>query len=264
MRGCDKEWHQAMQRLEYIFRVDTALLALSDVMNEEEGKRHYKMVLQLAHHFGNADTPNKQSKTTVLPPSVVARFYHLLGIAELGLEHPNKAGKAFATAYKTLTHEHYKQGWETAKSWPTLSKTDRLLRFDAVLANMPSAPLHVPYMKEYKSVEAAPEHWVMRELGLEGPIPYADKIKSSLAISLTMKPHPNHHGPGPRTAQLGRVYPKVLRKHVERYRAQMESEVAQGKLIGWVHLNADQIGEESIWDDPGASSSGGYGGCVPQ
>jgi hypothetical protein len=257
MHGCDTEWLQAICRLETIVDVDVALLALSDITYEEEGKRHYNLVPTLTRRIEEAEALNEREKTSIVPNSVIAQFYHLLGVAELGLEHPNKAGKSFAKGYKIIAHKQYKQGWEAAKSWPNLSKTDRQLRFDAVLATLPAKPLAVPAMKSYSTIEVESEHWVMRQLGFEGPVPYADKIKPAWGIGLTMKPHPNHHGPGPRTAQLGRVYPKVLRKHVERYRAQMNSAIAQGKLIGWVHLNADQIGEESIIDDPGTSESGG-------
>ena len=257
MNGCDQEWLEAMFRLEAMTWTDTALLMLSDTTKQEEGERLYKCVPGLVSHIEDAEIMNQKKKKDMVPTPVIARFYYLVGIAEFGLEHPNKAGKAFAKAYKILSHKHHRQGWELAKAWPTLSKNDRRNRFDTALANMPSIPLHVPGMKEYMTPEVASEHWVMRKLGHQGPIPYADKIKPSICIALTTAPHPNHHGPGPRTTQLGHVKPEVLKKHVTRFKAQMNSPQAQGKFICWVHLGMSQIGEESVLDDPGTSSSGG-------
>jgi hypothetical protein len=262
MKGCDQEWMYAMCRLDATTWTDAALLMLSDVTKQEEGERAYKCVLDLVRHIEDAEALNERGKKDIVPTPVIARFYHLLGIAELGLGHPNKAGKAFAKAYKILSHEHYKQGWELAKAWPNLSANDRTNQFDSVLTNLPPVPLAVPDTKEYSTPEVGSEHWVMRKLGYEGSIPYADKIKPAIGVALANNPHSKHQGPGPRTTQLGHVKPEVLKKHVARFKAQMNLPQAQGKLICWVHLGLGQIGEESILNDFGTSSSGRRC-CVP-
>ena len=109
----------------------------------------------------------------------------------------------------------------------------------------------MPGLTEYMTPEVASEHWVMRELGYEGPFKYEDKIKGAYLIVLTTKPHPNHHNLGPRTAQIGRVKPEVLRKHVQKYRKIKDQPPANGRLICWVGLHTDEIGEETILDQPG-------------
>ena len=257
MGGCDQEWLHALFRLDAITWTDLALLMISDVTKQEEGERHYKQVLDLVTRMEDCENANTEAKNEIVPTSVIARFYCLLGVAELGLLHPNKAGKAFAKAYKILSHKHYKQGWELAKAWPTLSKKGRQDRFDDVLANLPSAPLASPDTKEYSTVEVASEHWVMRKLGHEGFIPYANKIKPATSIALATMAHPNHSAPVPRTVQVGKVKPEVLQKHVARYMLQMNSPQAQGKLICWVHLDRRQIIGESGTGGIGVHIGGG-------
>jgi hypothetical protein len=122
-------------------------------------------------------------------------------------------------------------------------------------------------MKSYTTPEVASEHWVMRELGLEGPIPYADRIKPAMSIILVDTPHPNHHNQGPRTARVGQVKPDLLRKLVEKYRKVMNEPPANGRFISWVGLSENQIGEETILDEPDYVQSMrgmGLGGCNAQ
>jgi hypothetical protein len=171
-------------------------------------------------------------------------------VAELGLNHPVKAGKAFARSYKLLSNNSARDGHKTATVWDNLGKQARKTHLSTLLDSPPSKPLEISHMKSYTTPEVASEHWVMRELGLEGPIPYADKIKPAMSIILVDTPHPNHHNQGPRTARVGEVKPDLLRKLVEKYRKVMNQSPANGRLISWVGLSANQIGEETILDEP--------------
>lgn len=83
--------------------------------------------------------------------------------------------------------------------------------------------------------------------------PYADKITPSIAIVASTKPHHNYHDPGPRphTARVEMLKPEALTKHVKNFRKQMNHPVTGGKLVCWVALDADKIGEESVLDDLG-------------
>ncbi|KAF1847092.1 uncharacterized protein K460DRAFT_413897 [Cucurbitaria berberidis CBS 394.84] len=250
MSGLDIEFDKALCRIECTTWVDTALLMLSDAMLKEAGKRVYDAVPNMIIHIEAAERMAAKGKSTV-PAPVISRFYYLLGIAELGLSHPVKAAKAFAKAYKLVSDSPTKEGYEVAKEWKDLGKNARTARLNAVLTSMPKEPLAIPDMKAYITPEVASEHWVMRELGYQGAFPYEDKIKGALCLILTNKPHPNHHNQGPRTAQVGDVKPEVLRKVVEKYRKNINLPLAHGRLIGWVGLNVDDIGEETILDQPG-------------
>lgn len=112
----------------------------------------------------------------------------------------------------------------------------------------------------------------MRELGFKGEFSYADKINGILVIHLTEKAHPNRSLPGPPTTQLGHVKPEVLKKWVEKHRKELNKRDVPGigRLIMWLALRMDEIGEESVRDDPQAAkmlermSLCGSGGCTIQ
>tara|TARA_R110002003_G_scaffold109_12_gene9226 strand:- start:12628 stop:14235 length:1608 start_codon:yes stop_codon:yes gene_type:complete len=266
MQGIDDKFTIAIGSLECTTVVDIALLLLSDITMKEVGKRCYKGISKFSDVIGKAETLTADHKP-IVSVNVIARFYQLLGIAELGLDHPIKAAKAFAKSYKMLSTAGTKVGYEAAKDWKDLCQQAKSARLNSVLRTMPTTPFAIPNMKEYATPEVGPELWVMRELGFRGPIPYEDKIKPAHAIVLTSKPHPKHHNQGPRTAQIGMVKPEVLRKQVEKYRSQMAHPLAKGRMIGWVRLGADQIGEETVLDQPGyveAMRDMGRNGCNPQ
>jgi hypothetical protein len=89
-------------------------------------------------------------------------------------------------------------------------------------------------MKPYHTPEVESGIWVMRQLGLKGDIPYVDKITPAIGIIVTSKPHPNHQGPGPRTARVGELKPEALVKHIKRFRKQMNIADGQGNWsAGW-------------------------------
>ena len=269
MSGLDDHFDKALCGIECTVWVDTALLLLSDATFKESGERVYAAVPKMTHHVEAAERMAEKHNPTV-PVSVITRFYYLLGIAELGLDHPIKAAKAFAKAYKMGADNPTKEGYEAAKDWKDLGKKERTARLDTLLVSMPKEPLAIPDMKAYVTPEVESEHWVMRELGHQGPIPYEDKIKGAWGIILTNKPHRNHHNQGPRTAQVGPLKPEVLRKHVEKYRKCIDQPRAQGRLICWVGLNVNEIGEETLLDQPGYVEAmknmtlGGGSGCAPQ
>ncbi|KAH7083789.1 hypothetical protein FB567DRAFT_594305 [Paraphoma chrysanthemicola] len=266
MKGIDNNFSTAIGVLECTTLVDIALLLLSDMTMKEVGKRCYQGVLNFEPRIKDAESLPADHKP-IISAEVTARFYHLLGIAELGLNHPIKAGKAFAKSYRLAATADTKVGYETAKAWKSLSQQAKESGLQRVLYNMPGTPFTIPNMKEYSTPEVASEIWLMRELGLKGPIPYENKIKPALAVVLTSKPHPKHHNQGPRTAQVGMVKPEVLRKQVEKYRKNMAHPLAKGRMIGWVRLGADEIGEETVLDDPGfveAMKNMGRNGCNPQ
>lgn len=244
MRGLDADCKKALYGIECTTWVDTALLMISDAMLEEAGERMYSAVPSMVNHIKAAeDSASKHSPR--IAGAVMARFYYVLGIAELGLNHPIKAAKALAKAYKIISDTATETGYNLAKDWSDLGKTTRATCLDKLLCSLPSEPLGIPDMKEYCTTEVTSEHWVMRELGHQGPIPYEDKIKPALGIMLTHKPHPNHPNQGPRTVQVGYPKPEILRKHVERYRKSMNLPQAQGGLTCWVGLRLDEIGVET-------------------
>ncbi|CAO2655317.1 Nn.00g103810.m01.CDS01 [Neocucurbitaria sp. VM-36] len=252
MRGLDAEFDKALCGMECTVWVDTALLMLSDTMLKENGRRAYDAIPNMTKHI---EAVESRDTTPIVPVSVLARFYHLLGIAELGLDHPVKAAKAFVKSYSMVTEQTTKDGYDVATGWKDLGKKAKTSRLNSLFASMPKEPLAISDMKEYTTPEVSSEHWVMRELGYQGTFPYEDKIKGAWAIILTNKPHRNHHNQGPRTAQVGPVKPEVLRKVVEKYRKNINQPLAQGRLIGWVGLNVDEIGEETILDHDGVAVS---------
>ncbi|KAF2121069.1 hypothetical protein BDV96DRAFT_203189 [Lophiotrema nucula] len=250
MEGIDQKLHRAMLRMVTINWVDCALLAISDATFVEEGRRLYEAPANIAHHIELAEKTNIEKSEEIVPKAVIARFYHINGVAEFGLGHPVKAAKSFAKAYKILPTARYKSGYELGKCWKNLTEDTRKSRLEAELAALPKKPINIPDMKRYSTPEVASEHWIMRQLGYQGDIPYADMIASEIAICMTTKPHPNQRRPGPRTARIGEVHEEVLRKRVDKLRKTANGPVAKGRLISWVGLKADQLGSTSILDDP--------------
>jgi hypothetical protein len=210
-----------LYKLDVISCVDRALVILREMGKQYFGQRRYDLIVLCAPAVDvaamNAKKPGKNSA----PPTALAHFYYLLGLAELGLDHPIKAGKAFANAYKIMSSEHIKRGHEAAKAWKGLKSHKRLTRRDVFFADLPKSPIVLSRMNSIGSPAVASEHWVMRELGFEGTIPYAYIIKSNHAVIMTNKPHPSKSTPGPRTASVRAVKPQALAKHVVQYRNQL-------------------------------------------
>ncbi|KAF2637708.1 hypothetical protein P280DRAFT_471890 [Massarina eburnea CBS 473.64] len=250
MQGIDADLGAAIERLNIIVWTDTALILLSDMMLTYQGLRRWQEVVIFSNTIENGKQLIESTKKPISLTAVLTRYYYLLGIAELGLGRPNKAGKAFAKAYKIISEPRTKEGWEAAKAWPTLSKDDQKNRLNTILSHMPKKPLVAPEMKNYSAPQVASEHWVMRELGFKGPIPYEDKITGTVGICMTAKPHPNFPQTGLRTAQVGLVKEEVLREQVEMRRKQLNTSYPNGNPVCWVALGLDMIGEESIFDDP--------------
>lgn len=107
-----------------------------------------------------------------------------------------------------------------------------------LLSELPSKLYGVPLMKEYETPEVNSEHWVMRQLGCPGTIPYEDKIKGCFRVGMTMKPHPLHKSPWPRSVELGAVLPEVLQDHVDKSRKQSSK---YPKHICWIGLQLGDI-----------------------
>jgi hypothetical protein len=264
---------------EFVFRIaaldcmtwmDQAFFFLTDMAVKELGEKKYEMFPRWFLHVELAEKYNQKSGKELVPKAAISRFYQVLGVAELGLGHPNKAGKAFAHAYKFVSSPKTKLGHETAKAWKDLSSADRTSRLNLLLAALHIMPFPISEFGAWSGPEVASEHWVMRELGFQGPIPYSDKITGEWAIVMTNKPHPNLSRPGPRTARIGEVKPEVLKKHVQQYRKQINHPLfkARGcRPMVWVALGVDLLGEESILDDPQAASALDNlrpGACTPQ
>ncbi|KAH7067452.1 hypothetical protein BKA63DRAFT_570750 [Paraphoma chrysanthemicola] len=150
---------------------------------------------------------------------------------ELGLNHPIKAGKAFANAYIILPSQEIKDGHQSAKAWKDLDTKKRIACLKVLFADLPKSPISVPDQEDLASPSVASEHWVLRELGFKGHIPCSNKIKSNHMIALTIKPHPDKVTPGPLTVRIGKVLPEALAKHVERYEKGKDWPGAEGKLV---------------------------------
>ncbi|KAH7371009.1 hypothetical protein BKA66DRAFT_573187 [Pyrenochaeta sp. MPI-SDFR-AT-0127] len=232
----DKEFTKALCRIDCITWVDTALLMLSDAALKESGERMYRAIPHMTVRVHAAERMANDNNHTV-SVSVRARFYFLLGIAEIGLEHPIKAAKAFAKAHSMVANKPTKEGYELAKAWSKLDEQNRMVRFDALLKSMPKKPLAIPDMQGYITFEVDSEHWIMRKLGHQGPIPYEDKIKGTNSIDSNNDP---------RTAPVGDVRPEVLRPYLDQYREAMNHPVTRRRLICWVGLNASQMEGEAI------------------
>ena len=146
MLGVDSGLHHAMCKPNCITFVDLAMLMLSDIMLQETGERHHDTVVYYVPRMKPAEQLYKAEAgaKVIISTAILARFYHMLGIAELGMHRPNKAGKAFSEAYKILADHRYRQGWELAKAWQTLEESARKLRFNSMLATLPKKPLAVP------------------------------------------------------------------------------------------------------------------------
>lgn len=230
--------------------LDCILVGLSVTVYEAFDSRHYMAVTGYAGKMEKAEKLNTESKKEIIPNCALSRWYHINGVAELALNHPVKAAKSFAKAYKILPLDRYKAGYEFGKDWKNLSEETRKIRPNAQFAALPKRTMDIPDMNKYSSPEVASEHWIMRRLGYKGDIPYADMIKSSVEIGMTAKPHPDHRRQGLRMAQIGEVNEAILEKRVEELRGQMDGPLARGRLICWVGLNANQIGESSILDNP--------------
>jgi hypothetical protein len=99
MQGIDDKFATAIDGLECTTLVDIALLLLSDITMKEVGKRCYNGISKFSDVIEKAETLTADHKP-IVSVNVIARFYQLLGIAELGLDHPIKAGKAFANLTK--------------------------------------------------------------------------------------------------------------------------------------------------------------------
>jgi hypothetical protein len=80
----------------------------------------------------------------LVPKAAIARFYRLLGIAELGLGRPVKAAKAFFKSYHMAKISETKQGHEAAYGWKNLETNERKARLDSLLAGMPTEPMSFP------------------------------------------------------------------------------------------------------------------------
>ncbi|KAH7122647.1 hypothetical protein B0J11DRAFT_608133 [Dendryphion nanum] len=246
----------AFLKLEFTSGVDLALTMITDavlkapLMGEMIGEEKFKFALKPPHDTDEIEEIEKETGIEVVPKSVHIRYQYLRGIAELGLKHPVKAAKAFVNAYKLSNGQDRgsKDGWQLAKDWSDLSPTERESRFCALVQSSPTFPIETPALEPFMAPEVDSEIWVMRKLGLKGPIPYEDKITPCGCIVMTDKPHPNFHGSGPRTARIGMVKPEVLQKHVERFRKQFDK--FGGERIIHVALDAREIGEESILDTP--------------
>lgn len=243
----------------------------SDMAVDRIGRK-YDHVPKKVGYDGDAKQYNELLGYEAVTVSAIARFYRFLGVAELGLDHPVKAAKASAKSYKMATLPPTQNGYNTARSWKELTKAQRKSRLDVFHSALPKTPHTMPAFQAWKGPQVRSEHWVMRELGFKGDIPYADKITGVLGIYLTNKAHLNRSLPGPRTTQIEAVKPEVLRKVVEDHREQVNRPDLPGieLLIMWIALGTHQIGEESIHDDPDAAkmlenmSLRGTGGCPTQ
>lgn len=247
--GIDDPANKAICRIYFIVEVDTALLALTDEFFAMKGRQGFEMITTMTKTMERARDIEKKHEGTV-PVAVFARFYYLLGVAELGLNRPNKAGAAFAKSFSLHTNQTIKNCYDAAKEWKNLDQAAAIVRFREIRAGIPKAPLDLPDMQTYKTPEVASEHWVMRELGYQGPIPYEDKIRGGFKVILTEKPHPDHHDEGPRPVQVGFVKREVLQEVVDYCRNEMDEPVAPGRhIVCWVGLRETEIGEEEIPDD---------------
>ncbi|KAI4614511.1 hypothetical protein J4E83_007165 [Alternaria metachromatica] len=260
-----------LRALECMVCLELAMFFFSDMAIDGIGRK-YEHVPKKVGYAEDAKLYNELLEFEAVPVSAIARFYRFLGVAELGLDHPVKAAKAFAKSYKMATLPPTQNGYNTARSWKELTKAQRKSRLDALHTALPKTPHMMPAFQAWKGPQVQSEHWVMRELGFKGDIPYADKITGISGIYLTTKAHPNRSLPGPRTTRLGAVKPKVLMKVVERHREEVNQPTIPGieLLMMWIALGPNDLGEESIHDDPDTAkmlekmSLRGPGGCPTQ
>jgi hypothetical protein len=162
--------------------IDQAMLMLSDMVFLELGEHKYETIRKHMPHIEFAEEMDEPLKKEFVPKATIARYYRLLGIAELGLDHLVKAAKAFFKSYKMAPIPEMKQGYEAVHGWKNLSTNARKSKLDSLLAGLPTKPLSFPNFQSWLGPQVKSEKWVIRELGYKGPIPYEFKIEGVLGV----------------------------------------------------------------------------------
>jgi hypothetical protein len=138
--------------------IDQTMLIFSDMMFLEIGERKYAYFLNYTIRVEFAEEMNESLKKELVPKAAIARYYRLLGIAELGLGHPVKAAKAFVKSYHMATLPETKRGYEAAHGWRNLKPNERKAKFDSLLAGMPTEPLSFPDFTSWLGPQVESEH----------------------------------------------------------------------------------------------------------
>ncbi|KAF2872325.1 hypothetical protein BDV95DRAFT_380659 [Massariosphaeria phaeospora] len=249
----DPDQLRAFQLLGYMTMTDIITVFMTDLTTMEMDKRAYGLVTDYLGRIEVIEKTNdlySKDEPGFLHSALMSCTRNIFGVAELGLNHPIKAGKAFATAFKLFSHPAYRTGWETAKAWSGLTQRDRQTHLTSLHALLPSQPLEVPELKPYSMPAVAPEHWVMRRLGFQGPIPYREKVLPGLDPTLVLTAEPNSDLFAP--AVIGHIRPEVLTAHAE----DLDQTVVfpdgrrfeKRRLIIWVGLEETQLGAERLPD----------------
>jgi hypothetical protein len=104
--------------------IEQELFFFSDMSIRLVGHK-YEHIPKASAQAENAEKFNKLLGYEAIPVSAIARFYRFLGAAELGLDHPIKAAKAFAKSYKVMSLPKTKHGYDTARAWKDITTIQR-------------------------------------------------------------------------------------------------------------------------------------------
>ena len=216
--------------------LDLALFALS---NRGEfslsGTRDFKGALELCRaedikEIGeqNPDQPEVNAVFALPFTHYERRAWYFRGIAELGLDHPNKAAKNFAKTNKlNPQNAKYRAGYEVSRGWASASLTERRDRLQGLLDALPE-PFPLESWKSYSTVEVKSEQYCLRKLGFKGQFPLNDKIKPGIAVGLTKD------GGGLRVCTLGYVKYTWMERHLQDMRSQSAAHPGHIIWVGFV------------------------------
>jgi hypothetical protein len=155
----EPEFLAKLHALECMVLLEQAMSFFSDQVVNEIGPK-YDHVPEKVGHAEDAEQYNKILGYEAVPVSAIARFYCFLGVAELGLDHPVKAAKAFAKSYKIMPLPQTQHDYDTAKVWKLLTKDQRKSKLSSLHTALPKTPHTMPEFQLWKGPQVQSEHWV--------------------------------------------------------------------------------------------------------
>ena len=162
------------------------------------------------------------------------RAWYFRGIAELGLNRPNKAAKKFANAVKlNPQNDKYRAGYKVARGWASATEIQRKDRLQSLPDDLPE-PFPLEDWKAHGTAEVESEKYCLRKLGFKGDFPLDDKIEGYITVGMT------GHG-GLHVCTLGYVKYSKMEEYLRRARKQQQG-LLSNRLF-WVRLDLSQLGE---------------------
>ena len=226
----------ACSRIRLICSMDRALWALS---SRDPGKEKLQYVLELCQPIEFQDMAKQDPEVnSVFQRPLVhleRRFWYFCGIAELGLDCPNKSTVSFANAIRLNSQNaKYRAGHNAARCWANANEIQRKSSLQLLLDDLPE-PFPLEDWNPYKTFEVRSGHYCLRKLGFKGKFPLEDKIKPRVAAVMALIP--DH---GPRVCTMGQVKYSKMEEYLESARQKM---ALLSNRICWINLGPEQLGE---------------------